>query len=424
MTLIATSKSSPTEVVCPLGLEPVIVGTSPECDLVVDDAAASRQHCSITLSTQGVLVRDLDSKNGTWIGDVEIREGFLTSTSSIRVGGVTIRMRLGAAPTEVALWPGARYGAALGGSIVMRAVFERLHQAASTDETVLLNGESGTGKELLARAVHDDSPRREGPFVVFDAGAVSAALVESELFGHVQGAFTGASTDREGLLAQASGGTLFIDEIGELPLDLQPRLLRALESRQFRPVGSNAWQRFDARVVVATHRDLRSAASAGTFREDLFYRLAVIQTRVPPLRERKDDIELLVEHFLAAEVPPKTALDLAPGAMALLMAHDWPGNVRELRNTVARLVAFPDMIEIAIEADGVEGETRAGFDTLLAMPWKDARELVVDRFEAAYLRAKLRAHDGSAAAAAAEIGVSRQMVYRLMTRHGLRGQDR
>ncbi len=421
LSLVAT-RADGKEASVPLGLMPVCAGTDAGCELVLEDSAVSRRHAEFVVTTRGVLVRDLDSKNGTSIGGVAIREAYLPSSTFARIGGVNVRLQVGGAPTDVPLLPGVSFGGALGGSLVMRALFAELHRAAQTSETILLTGESGTGKELLARAIHDVSPRKDGPFVVFDAGSVAPNLLESELFGHVRGAFTGADTERVGLLAQVDGGTLFLDEIGELALDLQPKLLRALEARKFRPVGSNTWKSFDARIVAATHRNLRAAVTAGKFREDLFFRLAIIAGRVPSLRERKEDIEILVERFLAASVPPSTLLDLPPGALSMLTAHDWPGNVRELKNAVARLVVLPH-IETLVDFQGVEGEVRRGFDAILNLSWRDARERIGDRFEASYLAAKLREHDGNVAKAAASMGISRQLVHRLMTRHGLRGRD-
>src|ERR1019366_649020 len=260
----------------------------------------------------------------------------------VRVGQWRLTLRVAGAPREVALSGSARFGEAVGGTLVMRALFARLEGAATTDETVLLVGESGTGKELLARAIHDASARRDHAFVVFDCSAVAPTLVESELFGFVKGAFTAPDRERAGIFEQAHGGTLFLEEVGELPVDLQPKLLRALEARQFRRVGGNAWQAFDARIVAATHRDLAARMKSGEFRQDLYYRLAVLEARSPPLRERRDDIELLVERFLAAQTPPLTVHDLPPNSLAMLRAHDWPGNVRELKNTLARLVVFQD----------------------------------------------------------------------------------
>jgi DNA-binding NtrC family response regulator len=246
----------------------------------------------------------------------------------------------------------------------------------------------------------------------------------------------------QGLLEQADGGTLFIDEVGELPLELQPKLLRALEARQVRRIGATEWRAFDTRVVAATHRDLRARVADGTFRQDLYYRLAVVEVHVPALREHKDDIPLLVERFLTAHVPPRSLADLPPHALELLAAHDWPGNVRELRNTVMRLVLFPNLVEEAIGAARAPrpAETPPPAPTsgaplpapkdegsplgaLLLLPLREARELVVEQFERAYMTVKLGEHNGNISRVADAIGVSRQFVYRLIDRYALRGEE-
>ena len=410
--VVATGPSGAEHVV-PLGLDPIVVGTSAECDLPIEDPHVSRTHCSLALGDDGVVLRDLGSKNGTFVGDVEVHEALLRPGAVARVGQWRIALRVVGEPREVALSTSARFGEAVGGTVVMRALFARLEVAAATQETVLLVGESGTGKELLARAIHDASPRRAGPFTVFDCSAVAPTLVESELFGFVRGAFTGADRDRAGIFEQAHQGTLFLDEIGELPVDLQPKLLRALEARQIRRVGGSAYLPFDARIVAATHRDLAARTREGTFRQDLYYRLAVLEARVPPLRERRDDIELLVERFLAAWSPPLTVHDLPPGALSMLRTHEWPGNVRELRNALARLVVFQDT--------GLTGAADTTGDAMLALPLRDARQQVIERFERAYLVSQLDAHAGNVTRAAEAAGVSRQFLHRLLERYGLRG---
>jgi len=399
-----------------LGLEPVVIGSSPECELVVDDPYVSRRHCQLSLTERGVRVRDLGSRNGTFVQQVRLGEAYLPPGASISLGQMSVTVEAGEACTRVPLSAAQQFGEAVGRSVAMRALFSRLQRAAATEEPILLLGESGTGKELLARGIHEASSRAGGPFVVFDCGAVAASLIESELFGHEKGAFSGAHASREGLLASASGGTLFLDEIGELPLELQPKLLRALESRQVRPVGGNQWRPVDARVVTATHRDLHARMAAGEFREDLYYRLAVVEARVPPLRDRVEDIPLLAERILSRRQPPATLSDLPAGALEMLAAHAWPGNVRELRNTLARLVLFPGAMDQAITAPS----GGAGPAVSLRLPFHEARETVVAEFERRYVTEQLRAHGGNVSAAAKAMGVSRQFLHRLITEHRIR----
>jgi two-component system, NtrC family, response regulator GlrR len=410
----------------PLGLEPIVVGSDPNADVVLADPQVSRRHCALELSEDGLVLRDLGSKNGTWIAGLRVLGAFVEPGTPITVGASHLSVRLVGPPARVDLSPRASFGEALGGTSRMRALFSRLEIAARTEETILLFGETGTGKELLARAIHQASERREGPFVVFDCGAVAPNLVEAELFGHVKGAFTGASSHREGLFADAAGGVLFLDEIGELPLDVQPKLLRALEARQVRPLGSNTWRPLDVRVVAATHRDLRRLSHDGGFREDLYFRLAVIEARIPPLRERRDDIELITERLLASQRPPRSLAELPTGTLEMLRAHDWPGNVRELRNVVARLALFPDLGRAALEEAAPPQDAapaaRDPIGDLLHLSLREARETVVDAFEVRYLSAVLAAHDGNVSRAAAVIGISRQMLHKLIERHGIRPQ--
>lgn len=421
-----------------LGMAPVLVGTGSDCDLVLADPQVSRRHCELRLTKRGVLLRDLGSKNGTMIGRVPVLEAVLPTAVPVTIGGSELVVHEIGAPSILPLSSAGRFGAALGQSLVMRALFAKLERAAPSEQTILLLGESGTGKEVLARAIHEHGPRPDGPFVVVDCGASASNLVESELFGHVRGAFTGASSTHAGLLEEASGGTLFIDEIGELPLELQPKLLRALEARQIRRVGSNEWRSFDARIVAATHRNLRARVAAGSFREDLFYRLAVVEVHVPALRERKDDLPLLIESFLRAQVPPRTLGDLPPHALSLLEAHDWPGNVRELRNLVARLTLFPELIEELIGAPHTpEQPARAPSPVALAgppapapdrlaplmdLPLAQAREMLLEQFERGYLTLKLKQHGGNISRVADAIGATRPLVYRLMDRYGIRAR--
>lgn len=413
-----------------LQLSPLTIGSSPDCDLVVADERVSRRHCELRLTEQGIVLRDLGSKNGTFIAQVQIREALLPPSVPVTLGSSQLDIRTEGGGRVVPISTTCRFGKALGQSLAMRALFAKLERAAATEHTVLLFGESGTGKEVLARAIHDHSPRKDQPFVVFDCSSVAPSLVEAELFGYAKGAFTGAQQPRMGLLEEASRGTLLLDEIGELPLDLQPKLLRAIEAREIRRIGTSEWKPWNARIIAATNRNLRAQISKGAFREDLYYRLAVVEAQVPALRERKEDVPLLIESFLAAYEPPRALSDVPSHALAMLAAHDWPGNVRELRNVVTRLLLFPERLEDMLSPIATpspksesrdEGESRLG--SLLEVPLLQARELVMEQFERSYLTVKLSQHKGNISRAAEAMGVSRQLLHRLVERYDLKVKD-
>ena len=300
-----------------------------------------------------------------------------------------------------------------GRSPLMRKVFSLLAKAAGSNATVLLHGETGTGKEIAARSIHSQSSRAQAPFVVVDCGAIPPHLIESELFGHVRGAFTGAASNRQGLFAIASGGTIFLDEIGELPAELQPKLLRALERREIKPVGGSAYLPIDVRVIAATNRELRAEVAAGSFRRDLYYRLAVLEIRLPPLRERIEDLLPLVECFLhelgatgEAGTPMRTE-----EFRAKIHSHAWPGNVRELRNYVERCLALD--CQPAIEDSSCAPSDPTGE---LCQPLKAAREV----FEKRYLEALLHRYENNMSQAARAAQIDRASLYRMLWRHGLR----
>jgi transcriptional regulator with PAS, ATPase and Fis domain len=439
---IAVTPPDKRVIAAPLDLRPLVIGTSAECDLPVADPRISRKHCELRITERGVALRDLGSKNGTFIRGIPIIEVILPPAVPVTLGNSELVILPVGAPTILPLASGTSFGDAIGHSLTMRALFGKLERASPSDETILLLGESGTGKEVLAKAIHANSLRHEGPFVVFDCGAVAPSLVEAELFGYMRGAFTGAAASQPGLLELASGGTLFIDEIGELPLELQPKLLRALESRQIRRLGATDYRPFDARVLAATHRNLKAKIAEGSFREDLYYRLAVVEVHVPALRERKEDIPPLVERFLASRSPPRTLADLPPSTLSLLQAHDWPGNVRELRNTVARTIMFPELVEelfgsggprsshrpessgaaIGVE-DRLDVEARR-LGGLLELQLPEAREVVLERLERSYVAIKLRQHGGNVSRAADAMGISRQLAHRLIDRYELRARPR
>jgi len=315
-----------------LGLPNVRIGTSPDNDLVLTDRAVSRRHAEIRMTPNGLLLRDLGSTNGTFINDVRITEAYIPPDAECRLGYSNLLIRQRTEERKVAVPRQDHLGELVGSSERMRELYGLIRAVAPTPTTVHLHGESGSGKELVARTLHTFSGR-SGPFMVFDASVADAEMVRNDLFGHIKGAFTGASGSREGAFRQAHTGTLFIDEIGELPLDLQPRLLRVLETREVTPIGSDKSSRVDVRVITATHRDLTAMVRTGAFRADLFYRLSVVPIELPSLREIREDIPLMTEH-LCQQL--QLSCRISAAAMAALQSYPWPGNVRELRNVLER----------------------------------------------------------------------------------------
>lgn len=398
----------------------IVVGARDEADLVLEDAAVSGRHCSIVPSADGFTVVDLASRNGTLLDGVKVEKATVPVGTVLRIGASSLQLL--PPIEEITLDPSgaASFGDLVGGSLAMRRIYALLERAGASNATVVLTGESGTGKELAARAVHAASPRKSGPFVVFDCGAASETLIESDLFGHKRGAFTGAERDRPGAFVRANGGTLFLDEIGDLPLRLQPKLLRLLEMGSVTPLGGDASEHSDVRIVAATHRDLWTEAHEGTFRSDLYYRLAVVEAHMPPLRARLDDLPVLIDAILRRQ-------GIEPGAIAgpnldRLLAHAWPGNVRELRNVVTRaaVLAAPGTPfsewPVALRSAGASPEVSVTADR----PFRHAKEEVIERFERAYLIDLLRRSDNNVSQAARISDVERKHLYRLLDKHGLR----
>jgi transcriptional regulator with GAF, ATPase, and Fis domain len=408
--------------------EKMRVGKAPDNDLVLEDDTVSRHHCELERREHGIFVRDLGSTNHTRVGRTAIQEAVVEAGATIKVGGVELGVRV--EPRRAQLLPSesTQFGEALGHSIALRTIFGVLERIAPTDAAVLLLGETGTGKDVLARSIHQQSPRRAAPFVVVDCGAVSYSLIESELFGHERGAFTGAVATRQGAFELAGKGTVFLDEVGELPLDVQPKLLRVLESGEFRRVGGNKTITAEARIVAATKRDLKAEVERGKFREDLYFRLAVVPVNVPPLRSRREDIPPLVERFLdlaRRRDPVAAAVTLSPGTLAALAAHDWPGNVRELRNVLDRAIYIATaggerelkLLDLPVTA-AVANQGPTAFDAKKS--YREVRDEFEADFERRYVGWLLDRHAGNISAAAREAKMDRKHLYDLARRHGLR----
>ena len=398
---------------------PKTLGSAGTVDIVVRDPGVSRLHAELELRPDGVWVKDLGSRNGTYLRDLKIHSARWPDEAPLRVGGTLLSLNTPSQPTAVPLWPQTRFGRLLGRSDAMRELFGVLHRVATAaDAAVLIQGETGTGKELVAQAIHDSSPRAEKPFIVIDCAALTESLVESELFGHVAGAFTGAHKTRLGALEQAEGGTVFLDEVGELPLSLQPKLLRVIETRTLRPLGDAREHAVDVRFLSATHRDLRTLVNAGTFREDLYFRLAGLPIVVPPLRERRADIAMLVRHF----VPDGTDVPFTDAELEELSGRSWLGNVRELRNHVERVLTLGTAAAGSAAGRGGAPAVPGGSGDLtriLELPFKDAREAWNSLLERTYVQKLLADHGRSVSTAAQSAGVDRTYLYRLIQKHGL-----
>jgi len=400
----------------------VFVGQGPACEIRLHDVEVSRRHVALEPTPEGVRVSDLGSTNGTFIDRVRVIEAILQGDEVMQVGSTLLRVERTDGPST--LPPEAdRFGRLLGSSAAMRRLYPLCKKIAASQVPVIVEGETGTGKEILAESLHEASPRAQHPFIVFDCTAVPPNLVESELFGHERGAFTGATASRPGVFEQADGGTLLIDEVGDLELSLQPKLLRALERNEVRRVGGSRWHRVDVRIIAATRRDLDREVTAGRFRDDLFHRLSVLHVELPALRHRREDITPLARFFWR-ELGGENRL--APeGLFARWEQEPWPGNVRELRNAVARQLALGELASTTHRRDGRELNAPAtddprvdSMETLLAMrlPFTEARDRLAIEFERRFVERTLADHHGNVGQAAAASGIGRRYFEKLRAR--------
>ena len=395
------------------------IGSQEGNTLQLNDDGVSRIHLQINNSPAGILIADLGSTNGTWLaGEVRVAKAIIPPGTTLRVGHSHVRIDVLDEKISESLSAKPGFGEMLGAGPAMRSIFALLERVAPTDETILITGETGTGKELCARSIMERSRRSEGPFVVVDCGAIPHNLLESELFGHVRGVFTGALSDHEGAFERANRGTLFLDEIGELPLEFQTRLLRAVENRRVRRVGGTKEISLDIRILAATNRTLEEEVNRGTFRADLYYRLSVVRVRIPPVRERPEDVELLARHLLD-EI--EVSMDvLSPEVVERMKRYRWPGNVRELRNYIRRLTLGETAGLCPESPAGLMGDDQAGeFHLDLSVSFRAAKEQAVERFERAYLTALMERTGGNISQAAREAQTDRTYLSRLLNKYGI-----
>ncbi len=403
-----------------LGARPVIVGAHASCDLVLSDPQVSRRHAELAIVPEGIRIKDLGSTNGSWYQGTKIGELVVAAGATVKFGATRVRIAAAEAPS---LPPSEHdhFGDMAGKSLAMRELFAVLEMASPTDATVLIEGESGTGKELAARAIHDASSRASGPFIVVDCSAITESLVDSHLFGHVRGAFTGAERERKGAFVEATGGTLFLDELGELPLSAQAKLLRVLEAQTVQPVGADRPVTVDTRVVAATHRDLSRMVAAKEFRFDLFYRLAVVHVALPPMRDRLEDLPHLIETFYQRRKAIAGPVD--GDNLERLRRHAWPGNVRELRNVLERAWALSGgssgfrELRLWLDPGAAQGQVVEIIDT--ALQFKEAKERWNDHFERRYVAMVFAANHDNVTHAADHAGLSRRHFRELLYKHAI-----
>jgi DNA-binding NtrC family response regulator len=396
-------------------------------DLVLPEETVSRVHCEILRDAKGHLLRDLQSTNGTFLDGAEIREAYIRAGSVITIGAVQLKFQPFEERIEILPSDKEQLGEMVGSSLKMREIFGLTERIAPTEATVLIEGETGTGKDMVARTIHALSKRKDQPFVIVDCGAVSGTLIESELFGHEKGSFTGATTTRQGAFELAHGGTIFLDELGELSLDLQPKLLRVLEQREIRRVGGNRTIKVDIRVVAATKQELQKEVQKGKFREDLYFRLSVVPIHMPSVRERKEDIPLIVRAFLAKmakEGAPPREIDDA--TMQSLMAHDWPGNVRELRNVLERGVYLSPagasgapVKLVSMPSTGSDGFDAAAAPFNESKSYRENKEQWENEFEKRYLTWLMQRAQGNISRAAREADMDRKYLHKLLKKHAI-----
>ncbi len=421
-----------------IGGDVIRVGKATENDLVIADETVSRVHFEIVRDGKGYLVRDLNSTNGTFLDGAEIKEAYIRAGSVVGAGAIELKFT----PFEerIEILPSERevLGEMVGRSTAMREIFGLIERIAPTDATVLIEGETGTGKDMIARTLHQLSKRAAAPFIVVDCGAVAGTLIESELFGHEKGSFTGAVAARQGAFELASGGTVFLDELGELSLDLQPKLLRVLEQRELRRVGGSKTLKVDLRVIAATRKDLRNEVEKGKFREDLYFRLNVVPITAPSLRDRREDIPPLVDHFLARMSPDGAApRQLSEATRAALYAHDWPGNVRELRNVIERALALgtdPGALVAPLGAEPFHSAARASQASTAGgapadmefqggMSFRDTKEKWNEIFERRYLTWLLKRAEGNISKAARDADMDRKYLHKLLRKYEIDAGD-